>query len=376
MDRGLWASGSVAALVLACSMGPAVAKPAASVAREVRYAPVPAWAVAAPTASDAPLPPGAPVRILYADTQVRVTAQGQEEYQASRVKLLTPEGLAAGNLSLTWAPASEEMVVHRLAIIRDGKAIDVLAAQKFAVIQRENNLEQSMLDGDLTATLQIAGLQVGDEFEFAVTKRKRETSFAEQPNGFFQFPIMGIRGAYRIRVIEPKAQALTYRASADVPAPVTRDLGGETEREYRLVDPASATIPENAPARFMATRLVQFSGYRDWDAVSRTFNPLFTGAGTLAANSPVKAEAARIAASTSDPAARALAALQLVQDRIRYVYVGLDGGNYRPAAVEETWQRRFGDCKAKTVLLVALLREMGIDAEPVLVASKGGDGID
>src|SRR4029079_8794757 len=80
--------------------------------------------------------------------------------------------------------------------------------------------------------------------------------------------------------------------------------------------------------------------------------------------------------ATKDPVERAEAALQLVEGQIRYVFVGLDGGNYLPARADDTWQRRFGDCKAKTVLLLALLRELGCQAEPALLDSKGGDGTD
>jgi len=69
------------------------------------------------------------------------------------------------------------------------------------------------------------------------------------------------------------------------------------------------------------------------------------------------------------------AALKLVQDRIRYVYIGLNGGNMTPATADQTWERKFGDCKAKTVLLLAVLRELGIRGEPVLVDLGGGDGI-
>jgi hypothetical protein len=65
-----------------------------------------------------------------------------------------------------------------------------------------------------------------------------------------------------------------------------------------------------------------------------------------------------------------------VQDRIRYVFVGLDAGGYTPANADESWERRYGDCKAKTVMLLALLRELGIPAEAVLVNSGGGDGTD
>lgn len=55
-------------------------------------------------------------------------------------------------------------------------------------------------------------------------------------------------------------------------------------------------------------------------------------------------------------------ALDLVQQQVRYVYVGLGGGTYLPASADETWNRRYGDCKGKTALLLALLGELGIAA--------------
>ncbi|MCC2980674.1 DUF3857 domain-containing transglutaminase family protein [Sphingomonas sp. IC4-52] len=344
--------------------------------RDVRYAPAPEWVIAPPAASDAPLPPGAPLRVVYSDSQVRVNSGVQEEYQSWKLKILSPEGLGAGNIAVAWSPANEEMIVHRLTIIRDGKSTDVLAGQKFAVIQRENDLEQSMLHGDLTATLQAAGLQIGDELEFAATKRRRGLAPAERADGFMQFPLVGIRGAYRLRVLSPKAAALTFRSAGDLPSPTSREIGTEVEHQYLLVDPASVSLPDQAPVRYMVKRLVQFGDYPDWATLSRSFAAPFAQAADLAADSPVRAEANRIAAQTSDPARRVEAALRVVQDRIRYVYVGLDGGNYRPAGADETWSRKFGDCKGKSALLIALLREMGITAEAVLVASKGGDGMD
>lgn len=373
MTIGSWRS--LAALTLAgASFGEAHAADADT--RTVRYAPSPAWVTPVTDAPAAPMPPGAPLRVIHVDEQVRVTTKGQDEYQDLRFQVLAPEGLPIGNLAVTWSPASEEVVVHRLAIVRDGKEIDLLPTQKFVVIQREDNLEQSALTGNLTATIQAAGLQVGDELAFAMTKVRRASAAGERPQGFMQFPLVGARGAYRFRLVEPARGALAVRASADVPSASTRVTGDEREREYRMTDPASAIVPDGAPPRYAITRLVQFSGYPDWQTVSRVFFAPFEAAGRLGADSPVKAEAAQIAASTPDPARRVEASLRLVEDRIRYVYVGLDGGNYRPAHVDETWRRKFGDCKAKTVLLIALLRELGVAAEPVLVASKGGDGAD
>ena len=81
----------------------------------------------------------------------------------------------------------------------------------------------------------------------------------------------------------------------------------------------------------------------------------------------------RIARTHQGKKQQAQAALELVQQQVRYIFVGLDGGNLKPATAEETWQRRYGDCKGKTALLLTLLRELGIEAEGVLVNNSGSD---
>ncbi len=91
--------------------------------------------------------------------------------------------------------------------------------------------------------------------------------------------------------------------------------------------------------------------------------------------SPITREAEAIMARTTDPLERAALATRLVQDEVSYLLNGLDGGNYLPQSAEETWNIRYGDCKAKSVLLLALLREMDIEAEPVLVSTRMGDAV-
>ncbi|NTV11877.1 MAG: tetratricopeptide repeat protein, partial [Zoogloea sp.] len=61
-------------------------------------------------------------------------------------------------------------------------------------------------------------------------------------------------------------------------------------------------------------------------------------------------------------------ALQWVQNEIRYFGVSLGESSHRPYPPNEVAKRRFGDCKDKAYLLVTLLRELGIEARPVLVA--------
>jgi hypothetical protein len=176
-------------------------------------------------------------------------------------------------------------------------------------------------------------------------------------------------------VVWPKASKLRWRTSPDVNGIAPKTVGKQVELVYELRDPHAAVLADGAPGRVNIRRFIEFSDFDSWTDVSRRIWSLFEKASVLAANSPVKAEIAQIAAGQTDPVKRMAAALKLVQDRIRYVYIGLNGGNLMPATADQTWDRKFGDCKAKTALLLAVLRELGINGEAVLVDLGGGDGM-
>lgn len=61
--------------------------------------------------------------------------------------------------------------------------------------------------------------------------------------------------------------------------------------------------------------------------------------------------------------------MDFAQNDIRYFAMALGEHGFRPRALSEICSSRFGDCKDKSVLLVALLREFGFEAWPVLVNS-------
>jgi len=100
--------------------------------------------------------------VVYSDNQIRFGPDGLEAFQAYRLKILRPDALAAGNISLTWSPDAGEARVHYVRIIRGKDVTDVLKSTKFQILQREGFLEKAALNGELTAALQAPGLEVGD----------------------------------------------------------------------------------------------------------------------------------------------------------------------------------------------------------------------
>jgi hypothetical protein len=344
--------------------------------KEVRYAPEASWVASVPAPTLAETPPGAAVRVGYFDNQVLLGSRGMEVYQAFRIRILKPEALQVGNLSITWNPAAGGATVHHLRIIRDGHVIDVLLHAQFSVIQREGFLENAMLNGDLTATLQVPDLQVGDELEFATTVQSKDPTLGDRLFGFVQVTQSGMPGDFRARVLWPKVSGVRWRTSPDVTNLEPIAVNDNMELVYELRDPHPALIADGAPDRVNLRRFIEMSDFESWAELSKRIWALFDKASVLKKGSPILNEVARIKAANPDPLVRLKIALQLVQDRIRYVYVGFNGGNYMPASADETWERKFGDCKAKTALLLAVLKHLDQPAEAVLVDVKGGDGLD
>jgi transglutaminase-like putative cysteine protease len=336
---------------------------------QVQRGPAPKWAVQSEPMA-VPADAAGAVFIRQQDTEVHLDDKGQLLYTAYRIKVLHPNALQIGNLSLAWNPAAGSPVVHVIKIHRGGEVIDVLQKASFEILRREDQLEAARLDGILTAVLRVPDLRVGDEIEFGATIRTSDPTLGKDDAGLLMLGSEPAPGRYHLRLSWDEQDKPTVKTSPDMTAVAQQ---GANAIDYRFDNPAALNPPKDAPPRYQWQRVVEYSNFADWQGISRRFAPLFADASKLGAASPLKAEAAGIAAANAQPLDRAAAALKLVQQDVRYIYVGLNGGNLTPAAADETWQRRYGDCKAKTALLLSLLHELGIEAEAVLVNNSGGD---
>jgi hypothetical protein len=353
--------------------------PAAWAAEAPKVGPAPDWVRAAP---DAPAEKddlkGAPVVSLLNDTQFSFDADGWTEFHHTRLKVQTAEGLqAVGTIPVVWSPWSDTVTFHWAGIERDGQTIDVLPKDgAFTVLRREPGLEQAMLTGELTALLQPDGMQVGDVLDIAVSIRHADPILKGAAGASFSNWDAGPVARVRLLAHWPSSLPVRWRETAGLPPLRRTDAGGMTTVALDMDDVRPPVPPAGAPARFQHGREVEFGALPDWTAVARAMAPLYAKASELAPGSPVAAQATAIASTTSDAKARAGAALRLVQDQVRYLAHVEAAGGYTPQAADETWRLRYGDCKAKTALLLALLKQLGVPAAPALASIGGGDGLD
>ena len=339
------------------------------------YAPAPAWVKPAPPIDAAALTDASPAVVRY-DSQQRLEDGRVWSYFDTATRAASSQQLSQiGDIKLPWQPAQGDLVIHTAEILRGGQRIDLIkGGAPFTVLRREAELEQRMLDGMLTATMAAEGLSVGDVLHLSFSITRKDPTLKGDMQSFAPLLADPVRtGFARVRFSWPVASDLRWKSYADGVTAKPVVVGGYRELEVALPLAKQPELPDDAPARFRKLPVLEATSFADWQAVSKAMAPLYATDGLIAPGSPLAAEVARIKAAESDPLKRAALALRLVQDKIRYLLLGMDTGNYVPQPAAQTWERRYGDCKAKTLLLLALLRAMDIEAEPVAANSQMGD---
>ena len=337
----------------------------------VLYAPAPEWVDAATLPADTAGPP-----IVLYDDQRRIEEGMLSSYVDRAIRIDNPQMLQSmGTLQAGWMPDKGDLTVHAVAIVRGGEEIDLLAGgAKFEVLRREAMLEQRTLDGMRTAALTVPGLRVGDVLRTSYTVTVADQALDKEVQATAFLPTAPFE-AQQARVVMswPEDAGVAWLATGGEGIATLESAGGIERVSVTLPLPERDEVPPDAPVRYQMPPLLQAGTFDGWGEVSSVMAPHYATQGAIEAGGPIAAELARITAAHRGELERAVAALRLVQDEIAYQANGMDGGNYIPQTPAQTWDIRYGDCKAKTLLLLAMLREMGIEAEAVTVASSTGD---
>lgn len=335
--------------------------------------PAPDWfPEVAPHLSNRPDNPSQPLRYEVVENHVRAFGDHSEAYMHMRLRVLSPMGLQqASRLSVEWNPALQTPIVHHVRIIRAGQTIDVLDKSDFTVLRREAGLEQSQrITGILTGVLINPDIRVGDTIDFAYSIRTQFDVFGNplEAIGYSRsaLPIdLGVTTASW-----PSTMTVQTRVGRHADLPPIVQQGDYKVLTYRVTDTDGETFPSTIASRSMPDYGWQLSSLPQWSTIADHVRPAFDQAVGLPSDADLAARIERIKSEHATPEARALAALRLVQDEVRYMALTLGEGGWLPTSASEVWASRQGDCKGKTVFLVALLRALDIDAVPVLVSSN------
>lgn len=307
---------------------------------------------------------------LLVDTQVRVTGTGVWRYTRQVAKVLSSAGLEdASQLQFGFDPSSESLVLHSVRIVRDGRLTEALDASEVRVVQPERELDDQIYTGQLSALVFLRDVRPGDVVDYSYSVVAGTGYFGGRyadsiPLGA-PFPVRTVR----CRVLWPAGRVLAARSVNTDVSPRMKVLGEETEYLWELVDVAAVEADEGAPAWFDPTPRVEVSEFGAWADVVAAVLPFYAVAGPPPA---LAREIESWVAREPTVEGRLMAATRFVQDQMRYTGIELGPSSFRPADPATVLERRFGDCKDKSLLLVTALRAMGIEAYPALVHTERG----
>jgi lipoprotein NlpI/transglutaminase-like putative cysteine protease len=224
----------------------------------------------------------------------------------------------------------------------------------------------------------VNDLRVGDTLELAYTREGQNPVFG---NKFIDFA--GWDQSYpslhrRVALTYPADRKIAWKVRGGVPtskvlAPIETVRDGKRrllfeEQWLSRVQPEPFTPPDHNPYRAL-----HFSEFTGWDDVVSWAETLFQSQGEPSDELRTLIDSLRAKATDAE---RVAAALEFVQTEIRYFSVSLGESSHRPTPPSIVLKRRYGDCKDKSLLLITLLRALGIESSPVLLAINYGRGLD
>ncbi|HET9696926.1 MAG TPA: DUF3857 domain-containing protein [Terriglobales bacterium] len=113
---------------------------------------------------------------------------------------------------------------------------------------------------------------------------------------------------------------------------------------------------------------VQLTTFQSWEEVGKWYAPLQRD--RIKATPELRAKALELTKDKKDPIDKVKAIYDYVAPEIRYVSLSFGVGRFQPHAAGDIFANKYGDCKDKHTLLMAMLDTIGIHTDPVLINSS------
>ena len=305
-------------------------------------------------------------RYRLVDRQVNLLGEKPLQFFRYRTRYEQYSAIESGSdVRIEFAPDYQKPLIHQVDIIRNGKRINQLSADKLKFVTSEDDQQNNIYGGRVEALLLLEDVRLGDELEYSYTIEGANPVFDNQFSSFYSLGWTAEVDNVLVRVLAPKQRALKHKlVGLEQPLEVNRK---SNHIEYRLrMDAVSAYVHEgDEPGWFNAYPWLQFSEYDDWREVADWAWQLFQ----IEDKPSAELQAFSDGLKGKKPEQIVAEATRFVQDDIRYLGLEIGENSHRPHAPNEVFANRYGDCKDKSLLLSSILNDHGIAAWPALVST-------
>lgn len=300
-----------------------------------------------------------------------ITSGKSKRYSAIEYSLTNRYGVENySSIEISFDPSYEQLSLHELSIKRGDKHIHKSDTARFDLLRTERERSELIYDGTRTLAIVLDDIRPGDIIRYAYTLSGENPIYQGNREFRVYTELWTATDRQYSRVLTASDKPLNRRVrGADVPM-VIKDENGIQEIIIDQLGVPEFSIEDDVPSWYYNRGTIAFSDMKDWRSVVEWVQPMYQLSDTV--NPEIATIASVIRSAYEDRNQQIGAALRWVQDEVRYFGVELGKNSHWPSRPEETLARRFGDCKDKALLLIALLKELDVEADAALVNTDRG----
>jgi tetratricopeptide (TPR) repeat protein len=325
-------------------------------------------------ASAAPVADGSDVSFLAVQETYRFAADGSDLYTQHMIyKILTPAGAENwSGMSLDWSPWRDQRPVFKARVI-SADGTEYMLDSATITDSPVHHSDATIFSDEHTLHAPLPAIAPGSvvETEIIAQEGMDFAGFGKTGRSFFQMsqPAQQIR----LTLQAPKGVALRHRVDL-LPNlhPVISENNGVTQWIFDSGPTAANDNTErDVPSNIHKIPAVTFSTGESWQALAQSYSKIVDD---RIAQSNVSDLAARLVKGKATNAEKMAAIVEYMNREIRYTGIEFDQASVLPHSPTDTLKHKYGDCKDKSTLLVAILRAIGISADLALL--NAGDRLD
>ncbi len=333
------------------------------------YGPKPEW-VLAPTEAQKSKTRKQPIQYLLVDRQINVLEK-HHLYARDISKPLTSDGLEqVSTVSITYNTEYEKLIVHHLKVQRNGTSVSLKEKAKLRFLNQETEADSLIHTGLISATYNLPDIRVGDIIDVAYSVIGSNPVFGGKHFGSQSLNWGVSVDQLRIRLLADQNLKTKIHNAENTVSLKAHD--GYVEYLYEQSNTPAIVAEKQTVDGQSSYAWLQYSSYQSWGKVKQWARDLYARVPTSNETEELSHKLLKNSRNKQD---YLLKSIEFVQEDIRYLGLEFGENTHLPHSPKEVLEKRYGDCKDKSVLLARLLSHQGIRSEPALVHTRYSNGI-
>ena len=287
------------------------------------------------------------------------------------VRLFDERGYRYANVTIPYSGLTEIKNINARTISPNGKITPLHKKQIFDITLYPDFIFYS----DIKAKrFTLPAVEKGCIIEYTWEAISKHHSYRDQ--WIFQHEIPVMISRYTIKA--PALWDVNWKSNGlDIKPQVEGPLAGDKKKYLWEVMDLPALIPEAGmpPVRRSAVSL-QFSPVemKKWQDVAQWYRSLIVD--RIQANKDIVDFTIRLTRDCLSDREKLKKIYEFVRDKIRYIAIEIGIGGYQPHFAADVFSNRYGDCKDKVTLIMAMASSVGLKVDPVIISTYQNGKVD